>query len=137
MNLDEVQAWLNRIAQVMVDKGLPQPDAKFQINANQTPQVWLNWRRTEREKAADPYRSPSHFQWFSKGTAEEQLAEAEAFVSLMPDADERKKQEFTEGLAALMELGKANHIDEVLVAPLLAAMKHLSENALTHQRAEG
>ena len=137
MNLDEVQAWLNRIAQVMVDKGLPEPNAQFQLTANRTSQVWLNWRKTEREKVADPYNSPTKFHWFSKGTAEEQLAEAEAFVSLMPDADERKKQEFTEGLAALIELGKANHIDEVLVAPLLAAMKHLSENALTHQPAEG
>lgn len=61
------------------------------------------------------------------------LADAAAWAQAMPIRAENERQAYLERLAEAVEYGRRVGIDEVLVNPLVEAMKRLSENIITHQ----
>lgn len=61
------------------------------------------------------------------------LADAAAWAQAMPTRAENERQAYLERLAEAVEYGRRVGIDEVLVNPLVEAMKRLSENIITHQ----
>ena len=61
------------------------------------------------------------------------LDDAAAWAQAMPTRAENERQAYLERLAEAVEYGRRVGIDEVLVNPLVEAMKRLSENIITHQ----
>ena len=61
------------------------------------------------------------------------LVDAADWALAMPTRAENERQAYLERLAEAVEYGRRVGIDEVLVNPLVEAMKRLSENIITHQ----
>lgn len=61
------------------------------------------------------------------------LDDASDWALAMPTRAENERQAYLERLAEAVEYGRRVGIDEVLVNPLVEAMKRLSENIITHQ----
>ena len=131
MNTSEIQARIDTMPAALNAKGLREPKARFSINGNEPAEVWLSWRAVKK----DVWGSDSRFEWVKGDTPDEMLAKADAFIASLPSPEAARREEFLDALGAVIELGRANGIDVQFVNPLTEAMKRLSENAITFQRA--
>lgn len=127
MNIENIKARVDAAAAAMSAKGLAMTDVNFTIGSGVDTFVYASWRVGEGH-------SSEHKSFAPKGeSVSEKLMALDIWIEELPSREERRKREFTEGLAALIELGNAAGIEADLVNPLMAAMKKLSENALTNQ----
>jgi hypothetical protein len=131
MDANEIQKRLDPMPAKMSAKGLIQPKADYVIEANSEGRVSIGWYATVADK--NNYRWSS--EWFRDGSIAERLDAAEKFIADLPSKEETKFKEFMGALGAVIDLGKANDIEVEFMNPLVATMKKLSENALTHQPA--
>lgn len=124
----EIQRRVNEIVAAMIGKGLREPDCKFQFRANADPQAFVTWRNLKPRDRSDDVK----FQFFAGADINALLDEALAFVAAMPDRDQTRMNEFMTALGSVIDLGRENGVEVETLNPLMATMKRLSENALTH-----
>lgn len=127
MKIEEVQKRLDAQVPVMASKGLRQPETTMHIKSQAEIAVGGSWK--------DPNsRYGETFNYFHAASPEEALSLFEDWVSALPDAKQRKLNEFMEAVGKAIDLGRANGIEADFVNPLTVLMKSLSENAITHSR---
>lgn len=132
MDIQIIQARLDRMAVAMSEKGIRTPEATLRIESGDaSPRLYLS-------KADPKYSSGSIttvFEYFRDGTLAEKLDAADAVIAALPSPEEARRNEFMAALGKVIDLGRANGIELEYLNPLSATMKRLSENALTDQRA--
>jgi len=127
MNVEQIQARLAALITAMMDKGLRNPTALFQINGNAGFMVGLT--------SGGGYGEPDHWYSYPHGnTPEEALEKADTIIAAMPDAKTRNMQVFMGALGKVIDLGRDNGIEIDFLNPLTETMKRLSENIITDQR---
>jgi hypothetical protein len=132
MNIQEIQARLDRMAVAMGEKGIKTPEARLSVESgDDSPRLYLC--------KADPKYSSGRittiFQYIRDGALAEKLDAADAIIAALPSPEEARRNEFMSALGKVIDLGRENGIDLEYLNPLSATMKRLSENALTDQRA--
>lgn len=130
MEIHVMQEQINRLSGAMTVKGLRNPTAEFDLRSNEEPIIVLRW-----EKAKQSRYETGNYEYLRGDTCGELLAKAFAFIEKMPSAKEVKFTEFMGALGGVIDLGKENDIEVEFLNPLVATMKRLSENAITHQQA--
>ena len=128
MTAEDIQNRVNALSGAMLLKGLAQPDPSVNIHANKQPFIHLCWA-----DARDTYGIAYHIE--RGDTVEDAFELAEAFITSMPDAEQRKLHEFMGALGKVIDLGRENGIEVGFVNPLVETMKRLSENIITHEAA--
>lgn len=124
MDINSIQKRLDALAEGMAAKAVREPSASFSLDSHKELSVNVS------QKGKND-RSWRDYEWF-KGTPEQALAEAEAYVAALPSPEQARMQAFMESLGATIELGKSADIDVDFVNPPVVLMKQLSKNALTH-----
>lgn len=126
MEVNEIQRRLDVMVSALLGKGKIQPDARFVVSANAPTLVSVSWvKRNAVQKYDRDYKA-----FTAPGAI---LADAEAFIAALPDLETERMAEFTERLAATIEMGREIGVDAEFVNPLVEAMKRLSENAIMDQ----
>ncbi|WP_022723387.1 hypothetical protein [Rhodopseudomonas sp. B29] len=128
--ISEIYAAINPLPAMLTAKGCISPSVEFQIEANARfcivfflPKSAKNlWDRD--------------ISVFTGETFEEAITEARASIDAMPSPEQAKLNRFMASLANVIDAGRADGIDTDFLNPLVATMKRLSENALTHQPVE-
>lgn len=128
MHIDTIQVALDAMPAAMSAKGLREPRAEFELRANEGARGFLAWD--------DKRRIGGGMEFFRAATAPDVLAAMNAHIDALPEPEETRRNEFLSSLAATIELGRANGIDDGYIGPLALTMKRLSENALTDNRKE-
>jgi hypothetical protein len=128
MTLVEIQARIDALAVAMSDKALKTPYAEFTLKSQASSSVGLHWATTPKSAYNDGYK-------YFYGTAAETLDMADAYVAALPTPEEARMKAFLGALGDAIELGKKADIEVEAVNPLIALMKRLSKNALTHEAA--
>lgn len=128
MTIADVQKRLDAMPAAMSAKGMKSPRADFTIRANEPPQGHIAWPKKGRF-TGDEYK------FFSADTAAEILDAMAIFIAALPAPEETRMKEFMSALSDVIELGRTNGIDVEFINPLTEAMKRLSSNILTDQRA--
>lgn len=125
MTHDEMQTEVDRICGLMRERDLIAPECKLQIESNARPQVMLCWSKS-------PHGSVDYaYKWCTADTPAEAIRQAEKAVRDMPNAAETRRKRATEAVAKAIEAAReAGLDDELIVNPLMAVAKELSENAL-------
>ena len=127
MDQATIQSRLDALAAAMIAKALVAPDPCLFFTANSTPKVHIAWGR---------YRDNTNkCEVFVAETLEGAFDKADAFIAKLPSPEEAKLKQYLDAVASAVEIGKANEIETDLVNPLVATMKKLSENIITHQKA--
>lgn len=125
MNTTEIQERLDAMAPRMSAKGKRDPEARLSFAANAQPYMSISWQKPNSERSYDR----AHLA-FKVDTVIDALNAADNAITDMPSIEEARMAEFTEKLAAVIELGNQHGIDVQFVNPLIDAMKRLSENAI-------
>lgn len=128
MTLDDIQTRLNALSAAMVTKGLKKPRSQYSFEANAEGNVYLCWEKDHPPRDYDRQEFK-----FCRGAPAKAFAEAEAYVASLPNADERRRNEFMSALGGVIDLGRENGIEVEYLNPLMATAKALSENALTYR----
>lgn len=126
MKSTDIQKCIDAIQVALAAKGKSRADVRFTIAAHSSLQACIRWNKPEGDY---------EYEFFHGETFEETIGKADAFVSELPGAEETKFREFMASLGSVIELGRKNDIDDDFLNPLTEAMKQLSKNALTDQRA--
>lgn len=125
MDIKEIKRRLDALAAGMLAKGVPEPEARLNIESNVTDfSVVLSWPDKKR------FREYEYF----RGTITEALDAAAAYVAALPTPEQTRMTAFMASLGETIELGKKADIDVEMVNPLVETMKRLSKNALTHAK---
>lgn len=127
MNVEQIQDRLAALITAMMDKGLRNPAALFQIKGDERFMVGMS--------SGGGYGEPDH--WYDYPTGddpEEAFAKAETTIAAMKDAKTRNMQMFMGALGKVIDLGRDNGIEVDFLNPLTETMKRLSENIITDQR---
>ena len=132
MDIKEIQTRVDALSRSMLDKGLRQPSAEFQVESNVAICIWLKWKDAAK---SDRYLKDIHYEKIEGAEPEGLFAQAATFIAALPSAKEARHREFMGALGRVIDLGKSSDIDVAFLNPLVATMKQLSENALTDQRA--
>lgn len=127
MDTREIQMRVDQMVRAMLAKGLPQPQAEFEVRANMPPRVALSWHEGEHSYSR-------HYELVDGNDAAEIVNDAAALISDLPSAEENRRNAFLASLGKVIDLGRANGIEVDFINPLVATMKRLSENAITDRR---
>lgn len=127
MNVEQIHSRLAALITAMMDKGLRNPTAFFQIKGNAGFMVGLT--------SGGGYGEPDHWYDYPHGdTPEDAFGKANAIIAAMQDAKTRNMQMFMGALGKVIDLGRDNGIEVDFLNPLAETMKRLSENIITDQR---
>lgn len=126
MNTTEIQERLNAMAPRMSAKGKVDPETRLSFAANSQPFLSISWQKTD---GSTGYNR-AHISFRVDAGIVDALNAADNAITDMPSIEEARVAEFTEKLAAVIELGNQHGIDVQFVNPLIEAMKRLSENAI-------
>lgn len=129
MSISDIQAALDAMPAIMCKKALREPEAEFEFRSNQSTRGMLSWAKSDR--AYD-----RGMEFFRGANPTDILAAMNAHIDALPEPEETRRNEFLSSLAATIELGRANGIDDGYIGPLALAMKRLSENVLTDGRSD-
>lgn len=128
MNVEQIHSRLAALITAMMDKGLRNPTALFQIKGNAGFMVGLT--------SGGGYGEPDHWYAYPHGnTPEDAFEKADTIIAAMQDAKTRNMQMFMGALGKVIDLGRDNGIEVDFLNPLTETMKRLSENIITDQRA--
>jgi hypothetical protein len=125
-----IQNRLTTIVAAMASKGMIKPDAQLTLKTEgERPWVYVHWEDPV-QKAKRGYSYHGDTNSFYADDVEEALNKAEHWVASRPSADDLKKQQFLEIVAAAVEVGRQNGIEAALLNPLEEQFKVLSTNIL-------
>ena len=128
MNVEQIQARLAALITAMMDKGLRNPTANFEIKGDGRFMVGMS--------SGGRYGEADHWYDYPMGNdPEAAFSKADAIIAAMPDAKTRNMQVFMGALGKVIDLGRDNGIEVDFLNPLAETMKRLSENVITDQRA--
>lgn len=116
---------------LLSEKGKEQPRVTVHIEANARIEVWLNWKK--------PYSScewDTESEYCFGDSFVEASQKAIKFIAGLPSAEQAKLHHFMGELGKVIDGGRDAGIAVDFMNPLEATMKRLSENVITHQRAE-
>lgn len=129
MDTADIQKRLDMMPAAMAAKGLINPSAEFELNANAGARVWLKWRRPDSDRDYD-----MAYHAIEGETTEAKLEAADAFIAGLPSKDETRLRNFMGALGKVIDMGRHTGIEIEFLNPLTESMKKLSENALTYQK---
>jgi hypothetical protein len=122
MDSNEIREAVARIENLMAEKGLKSPRSVVIFESNCIPYIFLMWVDGS---------APGALKSFREGRLlSDRISAAEKFVIDIPSKEEIKKQEFLQAVSNIIALGKKNGIEMECIAPLMEAMKKLSENVI-------
>ena len=125
----QVQANLQTLVVAMVEKGVPTPDAEFTMKSG-ADRSYIYLTCAYQQKIFD-----GEFGKFCFGRSfAECFTEAQKVIASLPDPAEAIVQEYQRKVAAAIDYGTENSLDERLVSPLRDVSKTISEGLLTDQR---
>jgi hypothetical protein len=128
MTIAEAQKRVDAMPAAMSAKGLKKPNARLSVGSNADLNGTLEW-----ECKKGPFNSA--YEFIRGEYPAEVLARMETFIAALPPPEETRMKEFMSALSDVIELGRSNGIDVEFINPLTEAMKRLSSNILTDQRA--
>lgn len=128
-----VQKRVNDLSAAMVAKGMREPEAQTWIKANSGPLVYLKWKSGIDHGGALGNDKHRFIRATDVATA---LDEASTFIAKEPNAEQAKLHDFMSALGSVIDIGRKHGIGADYLNPLVASMKKLSENALTHRKPE-
>ena len=128
MTIADVQKRVDAMPAALSAKGVKWPSADFTIRGNEAPQGYISWPKEGRFTG-------NEYKFFRADTAAEILDAMEGHIAGLPAIEEACMKEFMTALSDVIELGRQNGIDVEFINPLTEAMKRLSSNILTDQRA--
>jgi len=129
ITITQVQAKLQTLVSAMVEKGVVTPDAEFTIKANdRKPHIFLTCDYSHKVFAGEYHKC-----CFGNSFAE-CFTKAQQVIAALPDPAEAIVQEYQRKVAAAIDYGTENSLDERLVAPLRNVSKTISDGLLTDQR---
>jgi len=131
MDHKQIQTVTNRLAKAMTAKGLREPSAEVQIESHAEMTIVMRWK----DARVETYISDSKYKFIRGGDLKEMIAEADAYIAELPSAEETRMNEFMGALGKVIDLGRKNGVEADYLNPLVASMKKLSENIITHDRA--
>lgn len=126
MDFAAIQARTDALSHAMTAKAMARPAVTFMVTSLSRPCVHLRW---------GPEIIGSDYKSLHADTPETAFDAAEAFVASQPSPEEARFKAFMTAVANAVEIGKTNGIDVEFVNPLVAMMKTLSENIITHEKA--
>lgn len=129
MTIHQVQANLQTIVDAMMEKGVPMPNAEFTMKAG-ADRSYIYLTCDHSQKIFDG--SNARFS-FGRSFAE-CFTDAQQAIASLPDPADAVMQEYQRKVAAAIDFGTENSLDERLVSPLRDVSKTISEGLLTDQR---
>lgn len=133
LSIEAVKNDVDSLVSAMLDKGLIQPKAEYHIKSNEEGSITLSWLTRPYDPAK--YDRDIFVSKYFRGEPAASVGLAQAFIDEMPGKAERDKSEFMALLAETVEYGNKVGIEVDHMNPLLEAMKRLSENIITHEKA--
>jgi hypothetical protein len=125
MTTEEIQRRVDVLSKAMLAKAVSQPAVSLSIESNKSDcSVALSW----------PGKSYRDYK-FLRGTPEQALDAADAYVADLPSPEQARMRDFMHSLSETIELGKKIDTEVDFVNPLIVLMERLSKNALTHAEA--
>jgi hypothetical protein len=128
--IQDIYAAINPMPAMLSAKGCISPSVEFQVEANAGISIAFFLPKT----AANLWDRSVEI--FSGDIFDDACKKAVAFINSMPSAEQAKLNRFMGALANVIDSGRADGIDTEFLNPLVATMKRLSDNALTHQPVE-
>lgn len=130
MTLDEIQARIDRVVTVMVDRGLVNPGTEFDLIGHCAPKVFA---RHYEHVNGRPYPKSIYY-WGNGDTLTEMLDDLDAWADALPTADERHREVLLRKAADAADYAEKHLPDdpiaETVRAALIDGMQRLSENAI-------
>lgn len=127
MDTADIQKRLDALVLAMLAKGLREPRATARLKSNEQPMAGIEWK--------DPSTDfGTAYEYPSADTIPEAMDKAAAIIAAMPEAQQRKLNDFMAAVGKVIDLGRETGIEAEFVNPLVTTMKKLSENALTFQK---
>lgn len=127
--IEQIYAALNPLPAKLSAKGKVKPEVVLKIEANAGISTRLKWQKPFSKSDWE-----SEYQHITGDSFEDVLTKTEAFIAELPSADQAKLHRFMGELGRLIDAGKSSGIDVEYLNPLIASMKRLSENVITHKR---
>jgi hypothetical protein len=124
----EMQKRANLVAAAMLAKGMRAPQATVMLKSEGEPCVHIAWA-DKNQRYGESYDS------FVGVSAEAAFVATEQFVADRPSAEQAKLNEFMSAVGKAIDIGKENGVEVDFLNPLVATMKRLSENVITHDAA--
>lgn len=125
MTTTRIRARLDALVARMAERGLPRPEAVFQIEAGGARY------RVRTDYFFDDMVYGTGMEFHLAETGEDALRAAEVHVDTIPTGADRLREKAAKSLGTAIEACRAADVDDKLVSPLEVAMKRLSENILT------
>lgn len=122
--MKHIQDTLARLVKGMADKAIVTPDADFRIKANAGFSVQIQTKYDEKTLNGTWHRT------FTGSSPEVALQLAEAFVEALPDPETVIMTTYLGKLAAAVDYGAANGIDDQYIAPVRITRQAMSDNLL-------
>lgn len=119
---------LNPLPALLSAKGKVTPEATLLVKANAQLSILLSWQRPYAE-----HQWQTDSQCFHGDNIQKLIADAIAFVSSLPSAEQAKMHRFMGQLGKLIDAGRDEGIAVDFMNPLVDTMKRLSENVIIYQ----
>lgn len=122
MNSKQIQAAVDQLVVDMMAKGLRQPSAHLQFNANAMPNVGL--------KAGVWNEADYWYSYPAADTIEQAIDEARAIIAAMPKVEDARLRNHMRRVADCIDKGREDGIDDAYITPLVAVKAAMTENLL-------
>ena len=126
-----IQKRVDDLSKAMIGKGMREPSARLTFRSDEKATIFLSWKKGR--NTGDIFGNEKHH--VCTGEVSKILDDAIEFIAKQPDAATAKLQDFMAALGSVIDIGRKNGIETDFLNPLVATMKRLSENAITHQAA--
>lgn len=120
-----VQAAIDTLPELMAQKGVVQPNAKFELTSNSNMFVWL--RGSDEGIKIDDY----NYKLVSGKDVGEIFQKCLNHINAMPDPVNLRLEAYTRRLAKATDKAREDGVDEKYIAPVSGAIQAMTDNLLT------
>ena len=120
MNIEEIQAEINKMPAALSAAGVGRPDAHLWLRSNAPPQVYISGVDMPKGRA----------EFIGGETVADAIAKAWDFIRAIPDLQTRVLATYSRKLADAIDYGHANNVPAKLVDPVRRAQKATSDMML-------